>query len=109
MTMPAGWQGGCHLRRHGDLVTETPDGAKQTPVVGGEPIRVLVVDDHALFRRGLEMVLAQEPDIEVSGEAEAAPSALQKTVETTPDMALMDVRMPKRGGVAAATAIKEAV
>jgi len=34
-----------------------------------EPIRVLVVDDHALFRRGLEMVLAQEPDFELVGEA----------------------------------------
>ena len=34
-----------------------------------EPIRVLVVDDHALFRRGLEMVLGQETDIEVVGEA----------------------------------------
>ena len=57
-------------------MTETPDGAKQTPVTGGEPIRVLVVDDHALFRRGLEMVLEQEPDIEVVGEAEDGAEAL---------------------------------
>src|SRR5215471_20280497 len=41
-----------------------PDARRQP-----EPIRVLIVDDHALFRRGLEMVLAEEPDVEVVGEA----------------------------------------
>ncbi|MDQ1604037.1 MAG: hypothetical protein QOE01_1882, partial [Actinomycetota bacterium] len=41
-----------------------------------EPIRVLVVDDHALFRRGLEMVLGQESDIEVVGEAGDGTEAL---------------------------------
>jgi two-component system NarL family response regulator len=89
-------------------VTETPDGA--TPAAaGGDPIRVLVVDDHALFRRGLEMVLEQEPDIDVVGEAEDGTEAVQKVVETTPDIVLMDVRMPKRGGIDACTAIKDAV
>jgi len=77
--------------------------------VTGEPIRVLVVDDHALFRRGLEMVLAHEPDIEVVGEAEDGAEAVEKAVETTPDIVLMDVRMPKRGGIDACTAIKDAV
>ena len=75
----------------------------------GEPIRVLVVDDHALFRRGLEMVLAQEPDIDVVGEAEDGAEAVEKAVETTPYIVLMDVRMPKRGGIDACTAIKDAV
>jgi DNA-binding NarL/FixJ family response regulator len=75
----------------------------------GEPIRVLVVDDHALFRRGLEMVLEQEPDIEVVGEASDGTEAVEKAVETTPDIVLMDVRMPKRGGIDACTAIKDAV
>ena len=75
-------------------MTETPEGAAPITSVGGEPIRVLVVDDHALFRRGLEMVLEQEPDIDVVGEAEDGAEAVQKTVETTPDIVLMDVRMP---------------
>ena len=43
--------------------------AASARVPAGEPIRVLVVDDHALFRRGLEMVLGQEPDIDLVGEA----------------------------------------
>jgi DNA-binding NarL/FixJ family response regulator len=92
-------------------VTEIPAGGPLTPVPPGtgEPIRVLVVDDHALFRRGLEMVLEQEPDIDVVGEAEDGADALSKATETTPDIVLMDVRMPKRGGIDACTAIKAAV
>ena len=74
-----------------------------------EPIRVLVVDDHALFRRGLQMVLEQEPDIEVVGEASDGSEAVQKASDTLPDIVLMDVRMPKRGGIDACTAIHDAV
>src|SRR5690242_21610182 len=93
-------------------LTEQPQPAVVAPGPGTipvEPIRVLVVDDHALFRRGLEMVLEQEPDIDVVGEAEDGAEAVQKAVETTPDIVLMDVRMPKRGGIDACTAIKDAV
>jgi len=53
-----------------------------------EPIRVLVVDDHALFRRGLEMVLAQEPDFELVGEAvdeRAVADALHRPVDAGAD------------------------
>ena len=78
-------------------------------LAAGDPIRVLVVDDHALFRRGLEMVLAQEPDIEVVGEASDGAEAVEKAAETLPDIVLMDVRMPKRSGIEACTAIKDVV
>ena len=74
-----------------------------------EPIRVLVVDDHALFRRGLQMVLEQEPDIEVVGEASDGAEAVTTAAEALPDIVLMDVRMPKRGGIDACTAIHETV
>ncbi|MGB9378622.1 MAG: response regulator transcription factor [Mycobacteriales bacterium] len=74
-----------------------------------EAIRVLVVDDHALFRRGLEMVLEQEPDIEVVGEAADGGQAVQRSIETAPDIVLMDVRMPKGSGIEACRAIKDAV
>jgi two-component system NarL family response regulator len=92
-------------------LTELPGSGMPTdiPPIEGDPIRVLVVDDHALFRRGLEMVLAQEPDIEVVGEASDGAEALAKAMDTTPDIVLMDVRMPKRGGIDACTAIKDAV
>ena len=92
-------------------MSETPDGGTVPPVPPGtgDPIRVLVVDDHALFRRGLEMVLEQEPDIDVVGEASDGAEALTKAVDSTPDIVLLDVRMPKRGGIDACTAIKDAV
>jgi two-component system NarL family response regulator len=76
---------------------------------GSEPIRVLVVDDHAVFRRGLQMVLEQEPDIEVVGEAGDGSEAVTMAANTAPDIVLLDVRMPKRGGIDACTAIKDAV
>jgi two-component system NarL family response regulator len=92
-------------------LSDSPVDGGLTPVPPGtgDPIRVLVVDDHALFRRGLEMVLEQEPDIDVVGEAEDGAEAVSKATETTPDIVLLDVRMPKRGGIDACTAIKDAV
>jgi len=72
-----------------------------------EPVRVLVVDDHALFRRGLEMVLAQEPDLELVGEAGDGAEAVHQAADLLPDVVLLDVRMPKRGGIEACAAIKE--
>src|SRR5690606_25946776 len=72
-----------------------------------EPIRVLVVDDHALFRRGLEIVLAAEEDIQVVGEAGDGAEAVEKAADLLADIILMDVRMPKRGGIEACTSIKE--
>src|SRR5229473_6239768 len=72
-----------------------------------EPIRVLVVDDHALFRRGLEMVLAEERDIEVVGEASDGAEAVAKAGESLPDVVLMDIRMPRSSGIEACRAMKE--
>jgi len=73
----------------------------------GEPIRVLIVDDHALFRRGLEMVLEGEDDIEVAGEASDGDEAVERAEQLTPDIVLMDVRMPKRSGIEATRTIKD--
>ena len=72
-----------------------------------DPIRTLIVDDHALFRRGLEMVLEVEPDIELVGEASDGAEAVAKARESLPDIVLMDIRMPRRSGIEACGAIKE--
>ena len=81
----------------------------------GEPeakdraLKVLIVDDHALFRRGLQMVLRQEADIEVVGEAADGVEAVARAQELDPDVILMVVRMPKRSGIEATREIRELV
>jgi len=77
----------------------------------GEPerLRVLIVDDHALFRRGLQMVLDGEPDIEVVGEAADGHQAIDRAQELMPDVVLMDVRMPRRSGIEATREIRDAL
>ena len=76
---------------------------------GTEPVRVLVVDDQELFRRGLIMLLSGDTDIEVVGEASDGITATELAVKTAPDVILLDVRMPRRTGVEACRGIKEAV
>jgi two-component system NarL family response regulator len=72
-----------------------------------EAVRVVVVDDQELFRRGLTMLLGVEPDIEVIGEAGDGNSAIELVLEKMPDVVLLDVRMPKRSGLEACMRIKE--
>ena len=83
--------------------------AEPAPAARDEAIKVLIVDDHALFRRGLQMVLENEPDIDVVGEAADGHEAADKAEATLPDVVLMDVRMPKKTGIEATRAIKDAL
>ena len=71
-------------------------------------IRVLVVDDQALVRGGFAMILDSEPDIEVVGEAADGERAVAACRELTPDVVLMDVRMPVMDGVEATRRIAAA-
>ncbi len=82
-------------------------GGAQDAVAQPEPIRVLIVDDHALFRRGLQMVLAEEADIELVGEASDGAEAVEKAGQALPDVVLMDIRMPRSSGIEACRAMKE--
>jgi DNA-binding NarL/FixJ family response regulator len=66
-----------------------------------EPIRVLVVDDDALVRAGLSMLLAGAEDIEIVGEAADGSEVAQAVAEHQPDIVLMDIRMPGMDGLAA--------
>jgi DNA-binding NarL/FixJ family response regulator len=71
-------------------------------------IRVLVVDDQELFRRGLTMLLSVESDIQIVGEAGDGATAAALAASTSPDIVLMDVRMPKLSGIEAITAVRNA-
>ncbi len=63
-----------------------------------EAIRLLIVDDHAVVRKGLAMVLRLEPDIDVIGEAENGRLGLEKARELNPDIVLVDLIMPEMDG-----------
>jgi DNA-binding NarL/FixJ family response regulator len=68
-------------------------------------IRVLLVDDQALLRKGFRMILDEEPDIDVVSEAADGESAILSTREHRPDVVLMDVRMPGMDGIEATARI----
>ena len=72
-----------------------------------EQFRVLLADDHILFREGLAGIIAAQPDIEVVGEAGDGLEALIKTRELIPDLVLMDIGMPGCDGLEATRRIKQ--
>lgn len=74
-----------------------------------EPVRVLVVDDQELFRRGITMLLMADPGVEVVGEGHDGIEAVALAQATAPDVVLLDVRMPRRSGIEACREIKESV
>ncbi len=72
-----------------------------------EKIRVVIVDDHDMVRRGLSAYLKATTDIELAGEAADGQQALTVCEQTRPDVVLMDLVMPRLGGIEATRLIKE--
>jgi DNA-binding NarL/FixJ family response regulator len=73
--------------------------------VASAPVRVLLVDDQALFRSGLERLLSTDPRVAIVGEAENGLDAVTTCAALTPDVVLMDLKMPTMDGVEAAQRI----
>ncbi|WP_250214406.1 BTAD domain-containing putative transcriptional regulator [Acrocarpospora catenulata] len=99
-------------RLEGDILAQAAhlDGTPAAPVTGraaapGDVLRVVVVDDQALVRTGLKVVLDSEPGLELVAEAENGEQAITAVSAARPDVVLMDIQMPRLDGLAAARRI----
>jgi DNA-binding NarL/FixJ family response regulator len=70
-----------------------------------EPLRVLIADDHPLFRHGLSVLLSASPDFEVAGEATTGEEVIELSAKLQPDVILMDIQMPSVNGIEATRSI----
>ena len=75
----------------------------------GQPIRILIADDHALLRRGLATLLGFNKDIAVVGDAKNGEEAVKAAIKLKPDVVVMDLSMPVMDGVEATRQIREAL
>ena len=73
-----------------------------------DTLRVLIADDHPIFRDGMRALLGSVPDIEVVGEAATGDEAIAQAVDLQPDVVLMDLQMPGIGGIEATRRILQA-
>jgi DNA-binding NarL/FixJ family response regulator len=64
-------------------------------------IRILIVDDHTLFREGVHALLSAQPDLEIAGEAGTGAQGVALAAQTQPDLILMDIQMPEMNGIEA--------
>lgn len=79
-----------------------------SPAGGSRPIRVLIVDDHAVIRQGLRLLLESQPDLEVVADCENGREALLLVERLRPDVVLMDVVMPGLNGIEATRQVRRA-
>src|SRR5437773_3761112 len=71
------------------------------------PIRVVIADDHEIFREGLEGLIKKQTDIELAGEAENGKQLIEITTQLLPDVVLTDIKMPVIDGIQATQIISE--
>ena len=88
------------------MTTETEGNDRRRGGVAADRIRILIVDDHALFRVGIANILGREREFDVVGEAAEGRSALEMAGMTSPNIVLMDLSLPAPGGIETTQRIK---
>ena len=81
------------------MTTETDSGERRRSGTAADRIRILIVDDHALFRVGISNILSREREIEIVGEAADGRSAVEMVGVVSPNIVLMDLSLPAPGGL----------
>ncbi|HYA12998.1 MAG TPA: response regulator transcription factor, partial [Syntrophales bacterium] len=81
-------------------------GGTGNPTATMKPYRIILVDDHALFRHQIKRIIDEAPNLQVVGEAGDGFEALDLLKEIGPDLAILDISMPKCGGIEASGIIK---
>lgn len=85
-----------------DAAVEAAEASRQAR----DTIRILLVDDHAVVRQGLSRLIGEEPDMEIAGEAADGQMAVEMVRRVRPDVVMMDISMPKMGGIEATRIIR---
>src|ERR1044071_1431722 len=81
--------------------------AKETSPTMSKEIRIVIADDHPIFRRGLRMMIEADPRLKVVAEADDGESALARIEELQPDVVVLDIDMPPPDGLAVARRLRE--
>jgi DNA-binding NarL/FixJ family response regulator len=87
-------------------MTRSGPDERTSSVTESRPVRVFVVDDHELIRRGVHDLLDADPDIDVVGESGSAAEAIRRIPAVRPDVALVDVRLPDGSGIQVCRAVR---
>src|SRR5262249_2006482 len=85
------------------------NGVSSTKANTPRKIRALLADEHAIVREGVKGILMAEPDLEVVGEAEDGVQAVEQAKQLKPDVAVLDISMPRMNGIEATKQIKAAL
>jgi len=89
------------------IVGVSSDGGMSSASVGARPIRILVADDHLVYRIGIRSLIGSEPGFEVVGEASDGEEAIALYRRLGPDVLLLDLRMPQKGGIEVVQSIRQ--